>query len=344
MRRFRRPGFTLVELLVVIAIIGVLIALLLPAVQAAREAARRSQCSNNLKQAGLALHNYHSTVKCFPFRMGGTAGPCNNTSNCSRLGGWVLLLPYMEQSALYGQIVGGGVYNGTTYAPWGPHPWDGNFTPWVKRIQGLMCPSDPGTDRYTGIGPTNYCFCVGDTSQGINGNQRPRGIFGYYSMVDVAGVKDGTSNTLALSERVVCNYNEQVKGGRANNIAVNGNPSICFNQVTGTTYNTVVGCIAGVRWQDGNVGFVAVNTVFPPNSPTCQTGAWDGDDGLYPPTSFHAGGVNGLMADGSTRFISETIDTGNLTAAAPTDNAVPSPYGVWGALGSRMGSEPKALP
>ena len=344
MRRFRVAGFTLVELLVVIAIIGILIALLLPAVQAAREAARRSQCSNNLKQAGLALHNYHDVVKCFPFRMGGTSGPCNNTSNCSRISGWVMLLPYLEQGGLYSQITAGGVYNGTTYAPWGPHPWDGNFTPWVKIIPGLLCPSDPGNKLYTGIGPTNLCFCVGDTSQGINGATNPRGIFGYYSRVDIAAVTDGTSNTLALSERAVCNDPSKIKGGRANNVAVNGNPSICYNQVTGDKYNTVVGCIAGVRWEDGNVGFTAVNTVLPPNSPSCQTGAWDGDDGVYPPTSYHPGGVNVLLADGSGRFISETIDAGTVTAAAPTTLMSQSPYGVWGAMGSRMGGESKPVP
>jgi prepilin-type processing-associated H-X9-DG protein len=104
------------------------------------------------------------------------------------------------------------------------------------------------------------------------------------------------------------------------------------------------GCIAGLRWADGNVGFTAVNTVLPPNSPSCQTGTWDGDDGLYPPTSYHPGGVNGAMADGSVRFLSDNIDTGNLAAPAPTALMDSSPYGVWGALGSRMGGESIRLP
>ncbi len=93
----RRWAFTLVELLVVIAIIGILIALLLPAVQAAREAARRSQCSNNLKQAGLALLNYESAYRSFPFRMGGTEQGGDTKSNTNRIAGWVPLLPFMEQ-------------------------------------------------------------------------------------------------------------------------------------------------------------------------------------------------------------------------------------------------------
>lgn len=101
-----------------------------------------------------------------------------------------------------------------------------------------------------------------------------------------------------------------------------------------------MGCIAGLRWNDGNVGFTAVNTVLPPNSPSCQTGTWDGDDGTYPPTSFHPGGVNGLMTDGSVRFISETINAGATNSPAPTNAMGASPYGVWGAMGSRMGGEP----
>ena len=337
-----RRGFTLVELLVVIAIIGILVALLLPAIQAAREAARRSQCSNNLKQAALALHNYHQTVKRFPFRMGGTAGPCDPTSNCSRISGWVMLLPYLEQGPLYEQICTPSNFNGTNYAAWGPHPWDGNYTPWNASIPALLCPSDPGAPPRSNR--VNYCFCVGDTSQGINGSTQPRGVFGYYSNVDMAGITDGTSNTIALGERVACLDQASVMGGRANSIAVNGNPSICFAQVSGGRYTTPVGCIAGLRWADGNVGFTAINTVFPPNAPSCQTGTWDGDDGLYPPTSYHPGGAQCALVDASVRFISNSIDTGNLAAAAPTTVSGTSPYGVWGALGTRMGGEAVQVP
>jgi hypothetical protein len=189
------------------------------------------------------------------------------------------------------------------------------------------------------VNRVNLCFCVGDTSQGINGATQPRGVFGYYSDVDTALIPDGTSNTIALGERAVCLDPKYIKGGRANSIAVNGNPSICFSQVTGDTYNVSTGCIAGLRWADGNVGFTAINTVFPPNTPSCQTGTWDGDDGLYPPTSYHPGGVMCAMADGVVRFFSDNVDTGNLTAAPPTTLRTPSPYGVWGKLGSRMGGE-----
>jgi prepilin-type N-terminal cleavage/methylation domain-containing protein len=123
MRRLR-SGFTLVELLVVIAIIGILVSLLLPAVQSAREAARRTSCVNNLKQVGLALHQYHDTNQSFPFLRGGTSGPCDLTSNCEYLSGWISLLPNFEQTALYGRITSAQTIGSVNYPPWGPAPFD----------------------------------------------------------------------------------------------------------------------------------------------------------------------------------------------------------------------------
>jgi len=118
-RRFKNQAFTLVELLVVIAIIGILIALLLPAVQAAREAARRSQCTNNLKQFGLANHNYHDTYKALPARRGGTSsypnpGSSRSHANFDRLSPFIPLLPFYEQGAMYDQIKAG---SGSIMAP-----------------------------------------------------------------------------------------------------------------------------------------------------------------------------------------------------------------------------------
>jgi prepilin-type N-terminal cleavage/methylation domain-containing protein len=161
-RRTRVRGLTLVELLVVIAIIGVLVSLLLPAVQAAREAARRMQCGSNLKQLGLALHNYHDTYGTFPYRQGGTGQPApgeGGPGNGNAGGGFIVLLPFFEQGPLYDQIAADG---------FGPRPWDANYAPWQVGISTLVCPSDqaPVTihDAWYGNheGRTNYNFSSGD--------------------------------------------------------------------------------------------------------------------------------------------------------------------------------------
>ncbi|MDR1492054.1 MAG: DUF1559 domain-containing protein, partial [Planctomycetaceae bacterium] len=154
-----RRAFTLVELLVVIAIIGVLIALLLPAVQAAREAARRMQCTNHLKQWALGCHNHHDTLGALP--------PLGKEGNDDRIGWTVWLLPYVEQSAIYQLAASGGTaaaVNGTTnYDPFGGNPWDTNYLPWQTQISILICPSDPKAKTpCDGIGRRNYLASVGD--------------------------------------------------------------------------------------------------------------------------------------------------------------------------------------
>lgn len=348
-RRSARGAFTLVELLVVITIIGILIALLLPAVQAAREAARRSQCMNNLKQAGIALHNYHTAVQSFPFRMGGTnfSGSTYQQSNCGRINGWVMLLPYLEQVPLSQTINSVQTYGGTTYPKGGPVPWEGPYEPWWTQVPGLLCPSDDGGRKKAtnGIGRSNYSFSVGDTIYSNNSSTDPRGLFGYNSGTRIGDIIDGTSNTIAVSERVIGQQARRIRGGIA--IArgnVHQNPTTCAaTRGPNDLYDPSIadGDLAawtGVRWNDGNIPFIGFTTVLPPNSPSCASGRWDGDWGIYSPTSNHPGGVLGLLADGSARFISDNIDTGNTAAQDMTVG--PSPYGVWGALGSKNGGEP----
>jgi prepilin-type N-terminal cleavage/methylation domain-containing protein len=335
----RRRAFTLVELLVVITIIGILIALLLPAVQAAREAARRSTCTNNLKQLGIALHNYHAALQSFPFRMGGTsAGGCG-PSNCGRLSGWVLLLPYMEQVPLHQQITS----RQGTYNAGGPEPWNGSYTPWQAQVPGLLCPSDDGGRKKaaTGIGRTNYCFSVGDSINNNSGSTDPRGVFGYNSGTRIGDIHDGSSNTIALSERVVAQQAQRIKGGIAySKGAVDKDPSTCAStRGANDLYNSSekVAAWGGLRWNDGTVPFSGFTTVLPPNSPSCVTGTWDGDWGIISPTSYHPGGVLGCLGDGAVRFISDNINTGNIAGAEITVGE--SQYGVWGALGSKNGGE-----
>ncbi|WP_404304549.1 DUF1559 family PulG-like putative transporter [Neorhodopirellula lusitana] len=174
----RSFGFTLVELLVVIAIIGVLVGLLLPAVQAAREAARRMSCSNNFKQLGLGLHNYHSAYNKLPMHGGGTLwgptdGPLINwqkwsnwgTTNGMNLSAHVGLMPFIEQQGLWEVISNPSIIGGYNYQPMGPSPVAPNgdgYTPWLTSVGTLRCPSDPG-QGLPGKGRTNYAVCSGDS-------------------------------------------------------------------------------------------------------------------------------------------------------------------------------------
>ena len=184
-----RSGFTLIELLVVIAIIAILIALLLPAVQQAREAARRSQCRNSLKQLGLALQNYHDTYIFFPSGLTGTtAGTANNGG---RLSLFVGLLPYIDQAPL-SKIILGQPQQGDV--PWNATAW------WSRNIAGLMCPSDSLIT--SGQGKNSYVSNHGDRTTSLEDNSPAnfRGIFGGRTPVGIRDLKDGTSNTIALSE------------------------------------------------------------------------------------------------------------------------------------------------
>ena len=347
----RRLAFTLVELLVVIAIIGILIALLLPAVQAAREAARRSQCSNNLKQIGLGLHNYESAYQSFPFRMGGTSYPdVDASSNRGRVSGWIPLLPFMEQAPLYDAIKAG-----SGYVPYGPSPWTTSFKPWVSAVPGYLCPSDPRISKGdTEIGKQNYVFSMGDsitlgdTTNGGNMwlTKRHRGIFWNRSGTRLRDITDGTSNTIAVSEKAIGADN--YKAVRASAVVDSGAaaaPATCYakqSSASGGTYSSSIQTryMQGRRWTDGASMFAAFTTVLPPNSPSCIASDSDTTYGIFTPSSYHPGGVLGLLADGSVRFLSETIDSGTATSGGAEVSSGASNFGVWGALGSMDGGEP----
>ena len=344
----RRSAFTLVELLVVIAIIGILIALLLPAVQAAREAARRSQCTNNLKQLGIGLHNYHDANNSLPFGVGGTnlnqASPPEH--NWGRASGFIPLLPYVEQQGLYDLIRGGA--NG--HPPYGPYAWQG-WVVWDVTLPAYNCPSDSmltsGSNRNS-----NYAFSRGDTISGVNNStSSTRGIFGFAQTTRFAQILDGTSNTIAMSERVKhkdagigkIGSPVPIKQGIMMNINVAAGPGVCLGTVGANgayTNSANVKGFWGCLWTDGHTERTGFNTVLPPNAPSCAAGGdvnADSNVGVYPPTSYHPGGALVVMCDGSVRFITEGIDTGNLAHKPVTSG--PSPYGVWGAMGSRDGGE-----
>jgi prepilin-type N-terminal cleavage/methylation domain-containing protein len=353
-----RPGFTLIELLVVIAIIAILIALLLPAVQQAREAARRTQCKNNLKQLGLALHNYHDTFKVFPHRQGGT-DPTPTESNRNEAGGTVFLLPYVDQAPLYNQIAKGGTFVNTqganeVYPPFGPSPTccsgrEGRYPPWRVQLTVLKCPS--AQNRPAGsFGSTNYAFSMGDSATNTR-NSNSRGVFFFRSSVRISDITDGTSNTALMGEIAGGTDTGEVVGlGVATSQpypALVDSPVLCkatANVTEKGRYNTGIttGGWRGERWCSGYSAHVAFNEILPPNSPSCVTDAsfWQNEGrGIFSATSKHTGGVHLLLGDGAIRFISENIDAGNSALPDPRTRGGKSPYGIWGSLGSVAGAE-----
>lgn len=361
-----RAGFTLVELLVVIAIIGVLVGLLLPAVQSAREAARRMSCSNNLKQLALAVHNHHDTFGFFP---PANSDPrwrtkLNNGNRWDRLGYMTHLLPYIEQQALFERIepfmLGGGV-------PWSY--WDNSVSPRIEGpfavdIETFRCPSDAVQIAPDDIRPTSYHCNRGDIHMNSH-DWEFRGAFanGTRGQCDFAKITDGASNTAMLGEVVIGRQSgppaqQRIKGGvaRGVNIMIGGpfSPAACM-AVRGPN-NTLAnapsvqnswgngGWGAGRRWGDSLNLFTGFFTIYPPNGPNCSNtnAEWQAQT---PISSEHASGAQIAMCDGSVRFISESIDTGNLSASMPTQPANsrtysgPSLWGVWGAMGSIAGGE-----
>lgn len=344
-------GFTLVELLVVIAIIGILIALLLPAVQAAREAARRSQCTNNLKQLGLALHNYHDVHKVFVALKAGTVGtsPWDNGNN-GQLCGLVPLLPFLEQRALWDQISNPYTdpVTGRSFPAYGPAAWRTDYTPFRQQVPTFLCPSDPAYGKQNPSaeqGYNNYMFNVGDH---INRNayDRPnRGPFAHWYWTSFSDITDGSSNTLGFVERSIYTKTGAIRGdGVANLAGIDQNPTLCLatkgqNGMYASGYTLHGEKAVGKRWADGRPYWNGVTTVLPPNSPTCLGTPNSWEWGIFSASSYHPGGVNGLLMDGSVKFYSETIDTGNLALPQPGNLGGPSPYGVWGALGSMAGGE-----
>ena len=361
-RIYKKKAFTLVELLVVIAIIGILIALLLPAVQAAREAARRSQCTNNMKQVVLALHNHHDTYNEFP---AGADSLNNKYISDWNIGGCVSatvhLFPFLEQTAMYDIL--------KENAPGGTCPWDVQVVKDSGHLSMLCCPSTEqvravntgawGSDTIPG---QNIVYSFGDamwtqgTPPGTAAHQqnRYRGMFMRDERRTFSTCNDGSSNTVAISECLSPSRRggTDVRSNVARYDAIwdgtpYGAPFNCMYlpMVAGSTRSfdpahvsdSYRGRLMTCGWSDVN-GFT---TMTPPNSPMCIYGPRYNDWGVLPPGSNHPGGVNVGFLDGSVHFVSDTINTGNSNAYAVIEGE--SPFGVWGALGTPDGGESRSL-
>ncbi|MDR2643072.1 MAG: DUF1559 domain-containing protein [Planctomycetaceae bacterium] len=345
-------GFTLIELLTTIAIIGILIAILLPAVQAAREAAYRLKCSSNMKQFSLAFNNYHDINYSFP----GVSSIINRYDS-PRFNCHAVLLPFLEQTQLYAKFQ------------------DSNQSPWDEYANVLLpfflCPSDPYC-KYDGADSSkraNIVVSIGDFPQysmnirGIIGSEKCEEIAGIsypfpFSWRSIADVADGLSNTILCSEvaGTKSDTDTNVIGGvytydasAHSDVLVAGVdyfPNNCYKNARNPSNRSHLltrnkNIKRTYHQFDNALGYQIFNTIMPPNSPACvNKGGSDHCWGFYPPQSYHTNGVNAGFCDGSVRFINESIDTNNLPSGkwygATTESCFngASPFGVWGALGT----------
>ena len=317
----RHPaGFTLVELLVVIAIVGVLVALLLPAVQAAREASRRSSCVNNLKQLGVALQSFHSAQRRFPPGRGGPAPTVFSPQ--------AYLLPYVEEGSLQGQIdfmsaptdlvIAGKSYSGNA---------NKNAASQVVRV--LMCPSDEAEGRVSGstFGGTNYVANAGSGTLNNGSLTKADGVFYITSKVDFRMITDGSTYTVAFSERQLGNGLPQPATSRDNvqlviwelNNSMPFGPTPCEAPVSssGSWYSQ-----RSAKWILGNYGNTLYNHYYLPNAPQWDCMNLPQQMALMTARSSHVGGVNVSFCDGSVRFVDDEV---RLEVCAPPPRAGTEP-------------------
>lgn len=315
----KRPGFTLIELLVVLAVIGTLVAILLPAVNMVMESTNRTRCAGKLRDFGLAIRAYHSTHGVYPLGMG--YGNWKHQDTDSRSSSWSMhsfLLPYFELGQLYEQInfdVNVNKYEGTAI----------NETARLTRVGMFLCPSDPTFYiEHTG---NNYVGCIGPDYYVV----KPLGLFGSLLSVRDEDVVDGLTNTIAMSERII-DWGLDGKATIGSVYYITGNPTFDVNNTDGDAdriahldslldrckrstrhfwyYN-------GRQWSRGGLSWTLFNTIAPPNiAKNCRHGNDDApwERGVLPPSSYHPGGVNVLMADGSVHFLDETVHLGVFRA------------------------------
>ena len=321
--RHARSAFTLIELLVVIAIIAVLIALLLPAVQSAREAARRAQCVNNLKQIGLAMANYESSLSCLPMSMG-LDSPGFGYPEPASYSGLSMLLPFMEQTVVFSSLN----YSIVRLDP-------GNNTAMATAVSSFLCPSDPQQQMLpVGQAGENYRPNSGNTIDYVWGWSDPWGFNTSLppfngpcytgSKTRMAEITDGTSNTAGWSEMGLGDMSNAIATEKTDQFWTQTYPSLpndAISQcqsflVSNLSYQGL--STSGVPWIEGSTSAM-YNHVNVPDKRSC----------IFPPgrimntaNSYHPGGVNVAFCDGSVRFVKDSVA-----------------LATWRALGSRNGGE-----
>lgn len=341
----RRSAFTLIELLVVIAIIAILIALLLPAVQQAREAARRTQCKNNLKQIGLAQHNYHDTHNCFPVTMGWDLPDSRHGQFSDK----VAMLPFLDRANEFNLI-------NVDLAPYEPTGWHGSEN--IQATGGTLpvfnCPTASPDHLDSRHRQTNFNYSSNagvikykSSAQGVDGTHNGIAWFAGYGAtpdgkVDFASIKDGTSNTVSYSEIL----SSPGDSGSGNSTDPRVRKRQTYAWATGNDHselrdnclaNAAAGSLGNMadNWRQSVKGsawawsFIGTANAYShnmlPNEPSCHNvnGITDwGISNMMAAGSDHTGGVQVLMADGAVRFVSENIDRN-----------------TWWGIGTRRGSE-----
>ncbi len=326
-RHLRNPGMTLIELLVVIAIIAILIALLLPAVQSARESSRRTKCLANLRQIGLALHNYHDAHTVLPYGVGpdqhDTIGH-KGTLDDRRYSCHSMLLPFLEQTNVYKEID----FNLSPFHPYisaepGPGGDLGINKVAATRISGFLCPSDLDRMPFP-WGPNNYRSCNGSTWAGRTGD----GMFGQITSVKFRDVRDGLSQTAMFCERAKGTGSPDVLDPLSDVYNINNLwTETAFRDACqvvdwqDSTQYTTRDYDSGQTWIEGNMNWTRYNHALAPNQNSCKNGTtWNGV--AMPASSRHSRGVNLLLGDGAARFVNEEVDVD-----------------VWRALGSIQSGE-----
>ncbi|WP_165253467.1 DUF1559 domain-containing protein [Paludisphaera soli] len=339
----RSRAFTLIELLVVIAIIAVLIALLLPAVQSAREAARRSQCVNNLKQLGIAVHNYISTHTVLPFGKGPSyAVSVPGTPVYARWSAHSQLLQFVEQGNLFNAInfllppETPGMAGDVPFMPAFPTTPGANATASRAQVNSFLCPSDgptasnwPGGTNYVGNLQTWACDLSENNPSTVAPGEKISGVFYYLSGVRMADVTDGLSNTAFISEKIR-GTGVRDRDARSDSIIIPAVTSLADTLQTCRGASPATGTRLtmrqGMSWVMGEMCCTSYNHVDVPNAKTCAGTGFPGNMAnmpmQVPPSSQHPGGVNTLLGDGSVRFIKSSIA---LT--------------TWRGLGTRNGGE-----